>query len=534
MGRLLCVGVPAGTSVGLDMHAWTVGPSFGGFGDVHHGTHLLHVAANANAPRASVFFFQPPGDGSVVVARWNTEEEALAVVLESADGGRTTTRGGVPDDDDAARRAAAAVTGGFDAQLGPADHERDAEWAAATSFVQPDVFDRFQPVRRVVRAVVASTSASAAEVGAGAAGSAGSLAPADDQMGMATVHSLFFLPVRGVGTAAAPADVTAYAVDTTSALFHAVGALVRRHGVKPGAALACHLLGELQAAFLLAWLGESLPGLEQWKRLVDVLMRAEDAMGATSATFPDPPLASSSHDGCGVDPDTPAIVPGDATSGTWVPTPGFWSAAYGAIALQLDRLPEEALQWGSDDEGLPAASTDAAGSGAGAGATDAPAAGGVVAPSAPGTVRSRRSNATFLRRSFQGLASIVARSDGAVLPQTGSGRLHPTLTNVAKALLLHAGSRFVPEWNGVPPVGDPGLTAPHAAGHWEAAALASHVAGAGAGAEEAGGGAVSAGAGGSGDISDGAGVGISQREREALMARLLLEGGDDDLPAIVE
>jgi hypothetical protein len=563
MGRLLCLGVPAGTSVGLDMHAWTVGATFGGFGGVSAGTHLLHVAANPNAPRASVFFCQPPGLGSVVVARWDAAEEQLVMVMESPDGGRTAARGALPDDEDAIRRAGAAVTGAFDSQLGPADRDHDAEWASATCFVAPDVYGRFQPVRGVVQAAVARSEAG----GEGGSDSAVAATRADDSMGMVTVQALFFLPVRGVGTSAAPGDVTAHALDTTGALHHALHVLVRRHGVAPGPQLAAHVLGELQAAFLLAWLGESLPGLEQWKRLVDVLMRAEDAMAATTlwmhhnaAAVAAAPADRGTASAAATDPDVPAILPlpaaplplggGVAASpssqlpAAWVATPGFWSAAYGAIALQLDRLPEEALQWGDVEEDVAAAGmadSPAADGGDADGAAGAGAAAGMDAGAAPlraAPRRPHRSNRTFLERSFRGLAGILARSDGGVIPGAHAGALHPALCDVGRALLLHAGSRFVPEWVAGEGGASAGDTTAHAMGAAAAAAAAAAAvaappvaaasrvwggAGAGASGEDAG----------AADDAATADAG-TQAERAALLARLLLEGGDDDLPAIVE
>lgn len=71
--------VPPGTEVGIDYHAWYVGPTFRGIVNIPPGFHFLFYSSvdkyNDKAPRSGFFIFLQPGD--VIVKLFDRENERL-------------------------------------------------------------------------------------------------------------------------------------------------------------------------------------------------------------------------------------------------------------------------------------------------------------------------------------------------------------------------------------------------------------------------------------------------------------------------
>ena len=68
-----------------------------------------------------------------------------------------------------------------------------------------------------------------------------------------------------------PSDITRYILDRSNALNTLLDRFKERKGIYG-------LLGELQLAFIVFYMGQSLEGMEQWKAILDTLCRADDAM----------------------------------------------------------------------------------------------------------------------------------------------------------------------------------------------------------------------------------------------------------------
>ena len=277
-GTIVCADVPLNTEFGLDMMSWRTGPRFRGIKMVPPGIHLLYYAAEEGASRSGRFIHVERGQ--TVVLQWDAVAEQF--------------RADAAVDEHTASSLMAAVRSlELDAYLGAYPLDRWEEWVRLTSFIDPGVADRIAPVGGTFLPESSSGSDDARRVMAGAA---------SDPTAQ-TQSRTHFTPLRGCGRGSTPADRTAYAMDTSAALGSALAAVVpplnggSGDGALPSPLLSgsllsreASLLGELQAAFVLFLMAQSLAAMDAWKRLVDVVCRAEDAMlaaasaGAAAAT----------------------------------------------------------------------------------------------------------------------------------------------------------------------------------------------------------------------------------------------------------
>lgn len=122
--------MPPGSEFALDLAAWEVGPRFMGMAGVPAGVHVLASAPSAATPRMARLVSLAPGQ--VLVARWDPREERLL-------------RGGELDEDDVARLAAAHARGELDAQMARYAGDVNAAWPALTAHLDREVVARIEP-----------------------------------------------------------------------------------------------------------------------------------------------------------------------------------------------------------------------------------------------------------------------------------------------------------------------------------------------------------------------------------------------------
>lgn len=302
-GSVLCLGVPPGTEFGIDYTAWRTGERFQGVKLIPPGVHFLYYSAVGKlgnmAPRTGMFI--TVGGGSVRVLRWDPATETLQDerVLEPSF---------------VESHAAGVRRFEFDASMGPYPLKAFRAWHRLSDFITPELVSRAEPVG----GMIASSARAVEAAGAAAAGAPEELdgdrgaAPTSETVDpKSSTTPLFFTRVPGVGSGARPADITARAVDTTSALLK----LIRRGFAGDTASL----LGELQMSFVVFLLGQSLEAFEQWKHLVDTILRCEDALWATA--------------GVSSDRMSPADLPAGFSD--------FIVKALGAVQAQLGEAPAE-------------------------------------------------------------------------------------------------------------------------------------------------------------------------------------------------
>lgn len=178
---IVIAGLPPGAEVALDLAAWAAGPAFMGVSGVPPGCHVLASAPAPGALRTARLLHVRAGQ--VVVAVWDAREERLRVAAEV-------------DEDAAARLAAGLARHELDARLAPYAADVNAGWAAATRCVLPDVVARVEPV----------------ESAGGSGGGGGARVRARLRAGSAEVADV--PPVAAAGAAAAPASVPRATLDS--------------------------------------------------------------------------------------------------------------------------------------------------------------------------------------------------------------------------------------------------------------------------------------------------------------------------------
>jgi len=371
---LVCVECPTGFEFGVDLTTWTTGANFRGLKLLPPGTHVFTSAARAGVPVTA--FFLHVHEGDTRICRWDRSDECL-----------------VPHDTtEAGDRLVVAIHAGLqslelDPFLGAFPTDKMDVWRRLTRFIAPAVIDRLQPIDVVIHDVasgdeVIGTTAATATV------------PSESAK---RVHSkCYYSSIPGTSSAATPAERTQYGVDTSPALRHVwkdacraarrlepsapatcgVGAMEAAVAIGAGpfsallsssasrllgipaegarattcpvcrgwaaaggcwhqraASLVC---GELQFAFLSFIVAQSYTAFLQWKHLVDVLCRCEDAQLSAQRGCP---RAPESKEG-GSEADGFAAVPCDASA---VGDPPLWLlvTALDCVADQLPVLPAD-------------------------------------------------------------------------------------------------------------------------------------------------------------------------------------------------
>ena len=135
-GTILCIGVPAGTEIGIDYVSWRSGQKFMGIKMIPPGVHFFFYSARSRtssdlAPRTGLFVRL--GKGDVLTLKWNEFGEDF--VHESQ----------LPADEVRAY-AACARRFEFDARLGAYPRSGLQKWAMLSSCITPKVLDRVEPV----------------------------------------------------------------------------------------------------------------------------------------------------------------------------------------------------------------------------------------------------------------------------------------------------------------------------------------------------------------------------------------------------
>lgn len=222
------------------------------------------------------------------------------------------------DDDNAAVRSLA-----HDKYLGPYAEENARRWLRLSYFVTPDVLRRLEPVSGKIRTSNQSSIQEQEEETESFADRCKNTDPERLKLQLnretkgflkearfattgngSTGNAIFYSTIRGVGRNSTASEKTAYGVDTSYALVSMLEEECKKDNRQ--------YYGELQLAFITFLLGESLESFEQWKRLVDMVCRAEKLLIG---------------------------VYEDSTS--YVPRTEFWEHVYGIINTHMQEIPDD-------------------------------------------------------------------------------------------------------------------------------------------------------------------------------------------------
>ncbi|CAE7933669.1 AAR2 [Symbiodinium sp. KB8] len=218
-GSLLCLDVPPGTQIGIDLATYTVGGKFKGIKMIPPGVHFVSFAAVSKegdmAPRTGRFlWFQ---QGQVHAWRWNPATEDFLCGPELGEG-------------EAERYAEGVRRFEFDQFLGTYPLKTYARWQTLSRYITKDLLSRTEPIG----GKVASTQALLD--GAGAAGSSSGMGSKQEtkeseleEKKKALAEEALELEIRGgetlflsaipfTGAGVAPEKRTEFALDTSRSL----------------------------------------------------------------------------------------------------------------------------------------------------------------------------------------------------------------------------------------------------------------------------------------------------------------------------
>lgn len=83
MPTVLCLGVPANATVGIDLACWQVGPKFQGICQVPTGPHYIYTGGDGvHGMRTGQFVVLEPDGSDVWVGRWDPVTEQLVVLSD--------------------------------------------------------------------------------------------------------------------------------------------------------------------------------------------------------------------------------------------------------------------------------------------------------------------------------------------------------------------------------------------------------------------------------------------------------------------
>lgn len=307
-GCILCLDVPFGTEVGIDCLAFETGKQFKGIKMIPPGVHIFYYSTKANAVRTSMLIRIEPA--SVIILRWAADVEQFRLMPH--------------DDDESVRLSAAARRFEFDQNLGPYPTDQLGKWKLLSTHITANVIDRVQPVGGIIHADTDAAFARAAF---------GATTPA--------TPTLYFSAVAGCGRGSKPEHRTRYAIDTSYSLIRLVCDILKKEGAVAGEAVVREqILGELQLSFVLFLIGQSFVALEQWKRLVDVVCRAEDVLLRKYQ-----PQDAAADDGSSPTRSGSSSASAVSFTSTAIRLLGrsFWCEAFAVIRNQMGELPKDIL-----------------------------------------------------------------------------------------------------------------------------------------------------------------------------------------------
>lgn len=275
---VLLLDLPPSALAGIDLLSFTAAPRFKGIKNLPPGLHFVFASANSSlAVRHGAWFYVSPGSGppQVFIKKWHAQDELLIAETSQTDVFRWRANlGAIWNDALSPYRQSirSANADGDDDAV-----EESTDWSQLTSHISPTLLSRITGLNPD-HWTLSSTSSTAedVEIIPGLESNTGAL-PAEKE--------LHFFPVQLKQTWRAGAtgrERTEAAQDRSWAL----GDLIEKHGLSGNARTrSLELLGELQFCFLMVLTLNNSSCLEQWKRLLGLLLTCRTAIKERSQLF---------------------------------------------------------------------------------------------------------------------------------------------------------------------------------------------------------------------------------------------------------
>ncbi|KFD56237.1 hypothetical protein M514_03015 [Trichuris suis] len=268
-GFLFIPNLPTGFEFGIDYNSWKTGPKFKGVKMIPPGCHFIFVSCSGGqggqAPRIGFFhYFQPK---ELVVKNWNEESEDL-----------------VDETDQEKVERIRLDLRNLDQYLGAYPFENYKTWFSLTYLIDAALIKRLEPEIQRISAQCDLVSKEFEELGA-----SGQRVDRQnpvrvrysDSQGLPIMHLKPGSEIRF--TAIPSADLDQCTVSERTARSMDLGFALR--GMLATYEHPKQLLGELQFAYVCFLVGHVFEAFEQWKLLIGVFCKCEEALGELSDFF---------------------------------------------------------------------------------------------------------------------------------------------------------------------------------------------------------------------------------------------------------
>ncbi|XP_051835201.1 protein AAR2 homolog [Antechinus flavipes] len=277
---VVALDVPEGTEFGIDCSSWQVGPRFRGVKMIPPGVHLVHYSAAGRSPAGvretgpRTGFFVTLRPRGLRLLRWDAAREELDLSPP-------------PEEQLEAARASLQELDRF---LGPYPYDLLKKWVSLSSCLSEEAVQRLQPesgqicaFSEVLPVLPLRHTKDRAERGP----PPGAAECKSYQEGLARLPQMkqkagteirfTKLPKQTYPDGASPAEITKHSMDLSYALETVINS---QYSTNPQDVLA-----ELQFAFICFLIGHVYDAFEHWKQLLNLLCRAEEAIGKYSALY---------------------------------------------------------------------------------------------------------------------------------------------------------------------------------------------------------------------------------------------------------
>ncbi|KAL0271101.1 UNVERIFIED_CONTAM: hypothetical protein PYX00_008307 [Menopon gallinae] len=262
----ICLEVPVGTEVGIDLKSWTTAEKFRGIKMIPPGIHFIHFSAKNNhgdsAPRAGFMYNFKKSE--ILVKRWDTEKQEL---VDDSSNLSETFRQNLKE---------------IDRFLGVYPFNLYSKWKNLSSQITPQILNKLLPSCGVIHSALELSQLKESN-----ADDSGVSSPKTKRcrrffFGEENYEDLLpklravegtelrfsTIPEKWYPEGSSPSEITRHSLDSSYLLEQ----IIVQHDSKTD------ILGELQFAFLCFFVGFSLEAFEHWKKLLNILCSSEEVI----------------------------------------------------------------------------------------------------------------------------------------------------------------------------------------------------------------------------------------------------------------
>ncbi|KAG6553825.1 hypothetical protein Mapa_004742 [Marchantia paleacea] len=292
---LLILGMPLNSSFGLNTQMFLVGSNFKGVKMLLPGPHFVYYSARSKhggdaSPVTGFFIHASPSE--VIVRKWDPQEERLVKFSDSSE---------------EEGFAMAARNMEFDRQLAPYDLDRHKIWQSLTNFISPTVIERIEPVDGDISVMAEASLVQHAPKTIAEKRLFEQLRKNTESQGPEDILKVDEENDNRISSSTSNiTEGQAERISSGRCFYTHLPHLIKKAGMSASELTAMNidksqalesilqkdfdgqeelLLGELQFCFVAFLMGQSLEAFGQWKGIMSLLFRCEDAPLRRRMTF---------------------------------------------------------------------------------------------------------------------------------------------------------------------------------------------------------------------------------------------------------